>query len=586
MGFVQPYAAQWLKENTTPGSFAHVGGHFALGAFNALANGGNGGDALLSGTAAGAAEIAIPQLAQRLYGTSDPDKLTAEQKANLKTAAALFGTAVGGAGGNAVNAANAGSAAENAVGNNFLGVYSQARYDESRKNIAAGRNAPEDNIDYAQLSEKDQISDYYLKKWRNGETLKEHQLLYLDEAIKNYYSENVEKYGIPWAMQDVYSLLYGTTPTMRPKNYDYPFAGTKEQKHEWEKANPHRIIQRPLVDKIDQGAFQEDLHNYYQARGGILRDAINDRDTYLGIGATVVAGSGTNLGKFVTGVLIGHGSSEAYKGKKEFEQGNKLDAFIHFGTAALEFTGAGVKTPLGSKLGNFNPFKKAIAKAKAAEAQERLATRYLSRDSGLEPPAQVISNDVPLAKGTTATGTNAGKTFRLEPQPQAAFPKAVAPESLPLSSNVGVYNPNTYGIPATSAHARVYLRENYAALAGIPRRIDQIWGSSIDDLARSFQMDGATVTLKAPRGSSSRKAKIYKVEGHPFVKEIQKHPGGATHGKGEYYKITYKDGVEVKIIDPDSGFNPLSIKEGKQFYYDNHGRPIDYDSVNKRWFRK
>ena len=85
MGFVQPYAAQWLKENTTPGSFAHVGGHFALGAFNALANGGNGGDALLSGTAAGAAEIAIPQLAQRLYGTSDPNKLTAEQKANLRT---------------------------------------------------------------------------------------------------------------------------------------------------------------------------------------------------------------------------------------------------------------------------------------------------------------------------------------------------------------------------------------------------------------------------------------------------------------------------------------------------------------------
>ncbi len=170
--------------------------------------------------------------------------------------------------------------------------------------------------------------------------------------------------------------------------------------------------------------------------------------------------------------------------------------------------------------------------------------------------------------------------------PQAAFPKAVTPESLPLSSNVGVYNPNTYGIPATSAHARVYLRENYAALAGIPRRIDQIWGSSIDDLARSFQMDGATVTLKAPRGSSSRKAKIYKVEGRPFVKEIQKHPGGATHGKGEYYKITYKDDVEIRIIDPNSGFNPLAIKEGKQFYYDNHGHPIDYDSVNKRWFRK
>lgn len=46
-------------------------------------------------------------------------------------------------------------------------------------------------------------------------------------------------------------------------------------------------------------------------------------------------------------------------------------------------------------------------------------------------------------------------------------------------------------------------------------------------------------------------------------------------------KLLIKDGMEIKIIDPDSEFNPLAIKEGKQFYYDNHGRPIDYDSVNK-----
>ena len=123
MGFAQPYAAQWLKENTTPGSFAHVGGHFTLGALNALANGGNGGDALLSGTAAGAAEIAIPQLAQRLYGTSDPNKLTAEQKRTVLSLANLGGFVVGGAGGNPVNAVNASSAAENAIENNYYLTY-------------------------------------------------------------------------------------------------------------------------------------------------------------------------------------------------------------------------------------------------------------------------------------------------------------------------------------------------------------------------------------------------------------------------------------------------------------------------------
>ena len=167
MGFVQPYAAQWLKENTTPGSFAHVGGHFALGAFNALANGGNGGDALLSGTAAGAAEIAIPKIAQHLYGTSDPNKLTAVQKRTVLSLANLGGIVVGGAGGNPVNAVNAGSAAENAVGNNWSSEKTSAaaaivtrNYAKLANVLSASYSDNEINryIDYLQNNPDKQIS--------------------------------------------------------------------------------------------------------------------------------------------------------------------------------------------------------------------------------------------------------------------------------------------------------------------------------------------------------------------------------------------------------------------------------------------
>ena len=173
MGFVQPYAAQWIKENTTPGSFAHVGGHFALGAFNALANGGNGGDALLSGTAAGAAEIAIPKIAQHLYGTSDPNKLTAVQKRTVLSLANLGGIVVGGAGGNPVNAVNAGSAAENAVGNNWLTPEENARRKElqifidktieemSSENFSYNRKLPSDEYlkAYKELRDLDELSE-------------------------------------------------------------------------------------------------------------------------------------------------------------------------------------------------------------------------------------------------------------------------------------------------------------------------------------------------------------------------------------------------------------------------------------------
>jgi hypothetical protein len=80
-----------------------------------------GNDALTAGLAAGGAEAAAPALSKWLYGTDDPEKLTAQQKATVGTIAGLAGNALGGvAGSTPADAVAAGMAAENAAENNQL----------------------------------------------------------------------------------------------------------------------------------------------------------------------------------------------------------------------------------------------------------------------------------------------------------------------------------------------------------------------------------------------------------------------------------------------------------------------------------
>jgi hypothetical protein len=97
---------------------AHVLAHAVLGAAVAAAG---GNDALTAGLAAGGAEAAAPALSKWLYGTDDPEKLTAQQKATVGTIAGLAGNAIGGvAGSTPADSVAAGMAARNAVDNNLL----------------------------------------------------------------------------------------------------------------------------------------------------------------------------------------------------------------------------------------------------------------------------------------------------------------------------------------------------------------------------------------------------------------------------------------------------------------------------------
>ncbi len=99
---------------------AHVLAHGILAAAVAAAG---GNDALSAGMAAGGAEAAAPAVAKWLYGTDDPDKLSAEQKSTVSAIAGLGGAALGTVGGTSATDAVSGSqVAQNAVENNQYAV--------------------------------------------------------------------------------------------------------------------------------------------------------------------------------------------------------------------------------------------------------------------------------------------------------------------------------------------------------------------------------------------------------------------------------------------------------------------------------
>ncbi|MCU0124252.1 DUF637 domain-containing protein [Pseudomonas vlassakiae] len=140
-------------------------------------------------------------------------------------------------------------------------------------------------------------------------------------------------------------------------------------------------------------------------------------------------------------------------------------------------------------------------------------------------------------------------------------------------------------VPATSAIARVGLRDDLAAQAGIPRNIAEspssMWGKSIDDIKQSLMLDGASLTPKPPLAGTSGKAQVFIVEGHPTIKEVEYHPGGGTHGDSLYYELVTAEkvgtkNIEVRVIDPSPDFSPGAITRYQQ-YYDAHGNRLKYE---------
>ncbi len=153
-------------------------------------------------------------------------------------------------------------------------------------------------------------------------------------------------------------------------------------------------------------------------------------------------------------------------------------------------------------------------------------------------------------------------------------------------------------VPATSATARVGLREDLAAQAGIPRNMVEapanVWGKSIDDIQQSFKMDGAKLTYVPPKTGTSGNAQVYKVEGGTTgIKEIQYSPSTVDASVksvhvGEYYKITYVDGSKAKVIDAAT-YRPTfqgpskPIYDANTTYLNPQGQKVKFNPATNAW---
>jgi hypothetical protein len=146
--------------------------------------------------------------------------------------------------------------------------------------------------------------------------------------------------------------------------------------------------------------------------------------------------------------------------------------------------------------------------------------------------------------------------------------------------------PTGTSIPANSANAGVGLRNDLSIQAGVPTSTSNVWGASLDDLKQAFNTGGATITPGSARASSSGNSQILNVEGSSTgVVQVQYSPAStqSSHG-GQYYKFTYADGAELKVIDPAT-YRVLGWPEngGKTTFQNTSGKVITYDPVSKTW---
>ena len=110
-------AAEQNGELTNGQQAGHILAHGILGAAISYAT---GNDAVTGGISAGTGEATAPLLSKFLYETTDPSKLTAEQKDTISAITSALGVGIGATTGNANDAANAAETSKVAVEDNYL----------------------------------------------------------------------------------------------------------------------------------------------------------------------------------------------------------------------------------------------------------------------------------------------------------------------------------------------------------------------------------------------------------------------------------------------------------------------------------
>ena len=212
------------------GSLTKIGMHALLGGVLSVAQ---GGDFKTGALAAGADEAVVKSLSDLVM----PDPATANsvtlQQAQQRLVALsglvgiLAATATGG------NASIGASVAENATQNNFLGPNSIARREADRQALEYGTATVQQAAEYKELQQRDQQSDYLRSKVAAGDSLTDAERSFLVDSYQQYYDEMVSKVG--GGLAD--AALSGLKQNGAITTYDFPFAGTPQQKAEWADAN-------------------------------------------------------------------------------------------------------------------------------------------------------------------------------------------------------------------------------------------------------------------------------------------------------------------------------------------------------------
>lgn len=122
---------QYFKGTNGEGTAPHILAHGILAAAISLAT---GNDVTTGTIAAMGAEAATKPLAQYLFGTSDPNELTAEEKSTISSIISLGGLSIGSTTGDVSSAINAQQIAQIAVESNGLEVLDPIEAEEIRTN--------------------------------------------------------------------------------------------------------------------------------------------------------------------------------------------------------------------------------------------------------------------------------------------------------------------------------------------------------------------------------------------------------------------------------------------------------------------
>ena len=271
---------QEFKKHNKEGSATHIASHMALGAV-VSALGGN--DAVNGALAAGGAEALVPLFSKAMYGTTDPEQLTAEDKQNLSNMARLFGAAVGAATGNgaangyadvAQGSLNAGNAVEN---NGLTNKYGEAKLNPEGKALNA-------KLVQAGVKSADFYHDLMIKCGNNNECINQVETAQDKAELESgkvvldlYHNGKLSTHELDTYLGKYSDTMMRGAAEGEGKNRNNPDAYSMNAAN-WTPAgvqsNPYlnQLIQEYHLDKLRKnGASEKEIRNHVEQYQAISR---------------------------------------------------------------------------------------------------------------------------------------------------------------------------------------------------------------------------------------------------------------------------------------------------------------------------